>query len=76
MPVSIVQTLSSAHLQKFFAGFIQETEVRGFINKSDGEPAMKSLKDAAAKALSRVERALDRNRQWEITKRMVTSSQL
>ena len=40
---------------KFFAGFIQQTGVRRFINKSDGEPAMKSLKDAAAKALERVE---------------------
>ena len=27
-----------------------------FINKSDGEPAMKALKDAATKALERVER--------------------
>ena len=35
---------------KFFAGFIQQTGVRRFINKSDGEPAMKALKDAAAKA--------------------------
>ena len=40
---------------KFFAGFIQQTGVRRFINKSDGEPAMKSSKDAAAKALERVE---------------------
>ena len=40
---------------KFFAGFIQQTGVRRFINKSDGEPAMKALKDAAAKALERVE---------------------
>ena len=36
---------------KFFAGFIQQTGVRRFINKSDGEPAMKALKDAAAKAV-------------------------
>ena len=49
---------------KFFAGFIQQTGIRRFINKSDGEPAMKALK-----------RVLDRNHQWEITKRMVTSSQ-
>ena len=40
---------------KFFAGFIQQTGVRRFINKSDGEPAMKALKDAAAKALEGVE---------------------
>ena len=38
---------------KFFAGFIQQTGVRMFINKSDGEPVMKALKDAAAKALRR-----------------------
>ena len=38
---------------KFF--FIQQTGVRMFINKSDGEPAMKALKDAAAKALEGVE---------------------
>ena len=36
---------------KFFAGFIQQTGVRMFINKSDGEPAMKAWKDAAAKAV-------------------------
>ena len=36
------------------AGFIQHTGVRRFINKSDGELAMKSLKDAAAKALELV----------------------
>ena len=40
---------------KFFAGFIQQTGVRRFINRSDGEPAMKALKDAAAKALEGVE---------------------
>ena len=40
---------------KFFAGFIQQTGVRMFINKSDGEPAMKALKDAAAKALEGIE---------------------
>ena len=33
---------------KFFAGFIQQTGIRRFINRSDGEPAMKALKDAAA----------------------------
>ena len=40
---------------KFFAGFIQQTGVRRFINKSDGEPNMKALKGAAAKALEGVE---------------------
>ena len=40
---------------KFFACFIQQTGVRRFINKSDGEPAMKALKDAAAKAPEGVE---------------------
>ena len=40
---------------KFFAGFIQQTGVQMFINKSDGEPTMKALKDAAAKALEGVE---------------------
>ena len=39
---------------KFIAGFIQQTGVRRFINKSHGEPAMKALKDAAAKALEGV----------------------
>ena len=39
---------------KFFADFIQQTGVRRFINKSDGELAMKALKDAAAKALEGV----------------------
>ena len=40
---------------KFFAGFIQQTGVRRFINKSDGEPAMKAWKDAAPKALEGAE---------------------
>ena len=40
---------------KFFTGFIQQTGVRMFINKSDGEPAMTALKDAAAKAAEWVE---------------------
>ena len=40
---------------KFFAGFIQQTGVRRVIKKSDGEPAMKSLKDAATKALEGLE---------------------
>ena len=40
---------------KFYAGFIQQTGVRRFINKSDGEPAMNALKDAAAKAQEGVE---------------------
>ena len=40
---------------KFFAGFIRQTGDRMSINKSDGEPAMKALKDAAAKALEGVE---------------------
>ena len=39
--------------EKFFAGLIQQTGVRRFINKTDGEPAMKALNDAAAKALTR-----------------------
>ena len=39
----------------FFAGFIQQTGLRRFINKSDREPAMKSLKDAAAKSPEGVE---------------------
>ena len=39
---------------KFFAGFIQQTGVRMFINKSDGEPAMKALKEAAAKDFTRI----------------------
>ena len=34
---------------KFFAVFIQQTGVRRFVNESDGEPALKALKDAAAK---------------------------
>ena len=34
---------------------LTQTGVRRFINKSDGEPAMKALKDAAAKALEGVE---------------------
>ena len=40
---------------KFFAGFIQEAGVRRFVNKSDGEPAMKALKYAAAMDLKGVE---------------------
>ena len=40
---------------KFFAGFIQQTGVRRFVNKSDGEQTMKALKDAAEKALEVVE---------------------
>ena len=40
---------------QFFAGVIQQTGARMFVNKSDGEPAMKALKDAAAKAKERVE---------------------
>ena len=40
---------------KIFAGFIQQTGVPMFINKSDQEPAIKALKDAAAKALGGVE---------------------
>ena len=30
----------------FFAGFIQQTGVRRFVNRSDGESAMKALTDA------------------------------
>ena len=48
---------------KFFAGFIQQT-VRMFINKSDGEPAMEALKDAAAKSREGWS-ALYKKRQWE-----------
>ena len=40
---------------KFFAGFIQQTGVRRVVNTSDGEPALKALRDAAAKALEGVE---------------------
>ena len=40
---------------KFFACFTEQYGVRMFINKSDGESAMKALKDAAAKALEGVE---------------------
>ena len=40
---------------KFFAGFIGQTGVRILINKRDGEPAMKALNDAAAKAFESVE---------------------
>ena len=40
---------------KFFAGFIQQTGVRRFINKSEREPAMKALKVAAAKELEGAE---------------------
>ena len=40
---------------KFSAGFIQQTGVRMFIIKSDGEPVTKALKGAAAKALEGVE---------------------
>ena len=40
---------------KFFAGFILQIGVRILINKSDGEPAMKALNDAAAKAFEGVE---------------------
>ena len=40
---------------KFFAGFIQQTWVRMFINETDGKPVMKASKGAAAKALEGVE---------------------
>ena len=40
---------------KFFAGCIQQTGVRMFINKSDGAPAMKALREAAAKAIEGIE---------------------
>ena len=39
----------------FFAGFTQQTGVRRFFNKSDGEPVTKALKDAAAEALEGVD---------------------
>ena len=38
---------------KFVAGFIQQTGVRMFINKSDGEPAMKALKGCGSKGPGR-----------------------
>ena len=59
---------------KFFAGFIQQTGVRMFINMSDGEPAMKALKEAAAKAIEEVEKAFHKNRRWETTRQTVTSN--
>ena len=52
---ALVQRGLTQYGVKFFAGFIQQTGVRMFINKSDGERAMKALKDAAAKALEGVE---------------------
>ena len=52
---ALEQTGLTQYGVKFFPGFIQQTGVRMFINKSDGEPAMKALKDAAAKALEGVE---------------------
>ena len=39
----------------FFARFVQQTEVRRFINASDGEHSMKALKGPAAKAYKGVE---------------------
>ena len=44
-----------------------------FINKSDGEPAMKALKDAAAETLEGVG-SIHKNRQWETTKQTMPSS--
>ena len=40
---------------KAFARFIQSTGVRNFVNHSDGEPALKALKDAAARSILDVE---------------------
>ena len=40
---------------KWFARQIQSTGVRSFINHSDGEPAMKALKEAAARMVPGVE---------------------
>ena len=40
---------------RFFASFIQQTGVRRFVNKSDGESALQACKEAAAKALKGVE---------------------
>ena len=40
---------------KAFARFIQSTGVREFTNHSDGEPALKALKDAAARSVLDVE---------------------
>ena len=52
---ALEQTGLTKYGVKFFAGFSQQTGVRMFINKIDGKPAMKALKDAAAKALEAVE---------------------
>ena len=60
---------------KFLAGFIQQTGVRRFINRSDGEPAMKALKDAAAKAIEGVESIAQESPVGDTTKRMVQSNQ-
>ena len=49
-PTALEQKGLTQYGVKFFAGIIQQTGVRMFINKSDEEPAMKALKDAAAKA--------------------------
>ena len=40
---------------KFFANFIKMTGVKRFVNFSDGEPAIKSLKEAAARRVDGVE---------------------
>ena len=40
---------------KAFAGFIQATGVRSFVNFSDGEPALKALKVMAARVVQGVE---------------------
>ena len=45
----------TAYGVKFFGRFIQQTGVRRFINVSDGEPAMKALKEASAHANQHVE---------------------
>ena len=49
-PTALEQKGLTQYGVEFFAGFIQQTGVRRSINKSDGEPAMKARKDAAAKA--------------------------
>ena len=45
----------AAYGVKFFGRFIQQTGVRRFINLSDGEPAMKALKEASAQSNPHVE---------------------
>ena len=53
--IALEQKGLTQHGVTYFAGFIWQAGVRMFINNSDEEPAMKALKDAAAKALKGVE---------------------